>query len=209
MADKAVVDWNKYKYVDLHTVDQNTKNLGILVDQQMASLDPTIIQNYDSLFKRFPSQSKDYLLSAAKIGLNADTKGIEKLSAHDGIAQLKQDLTNYDGIKNKSIMDRSFNENIFGFFKGTSRALFATLQAPYQYVTTIGRDLYAMSKGEIGVGQVAKDANIANLVGETTNLGQLMRSTAGLATGNGPVDTGSGYFVSPDKGVGKAQAAAM
>lgn len=209
MADKAVVDWNKYKYVDLHTVDQNTKNLGILVDQQMAALDPTIIQNYDSLFKKFPSQSKDYLLSAAKIGLNADTKGIDKLSAHDGIAQLKQDLTNYDGIKNKSIMDRNFAENMFGLLKGTSRTVFATLQAPYQYATTVGRDLYARAKGEIGTGQLVKDLNITNLVGETTNLGQLMRSTAGLATGKGPVDTGSGYFVSPDKAVGKAQAAAM
>ena len=209
MSDQLSINWNKYKYTSIYDIDKTTNDVGSLVDQQMKSLDSLTIQNFDSLVKKFPNQSKDYLLSAAKIGLNANTQGIEKLSANDGIAQLKQDLTNYDNITNRAKTDKGFRESIYGFFKGTSRALFATLQAPYQYVSTVGRDLYAMSKGEISTSQLIKDASLTGLFGETTNLGQLLRSTAGLATGNGPVDAGSGFFVSPESKVGAGQAKAM
>ena len=209
MSDQLSINWNKYKYTSIYDIDKTTNNVGSLVDQQMKSLDSLTIQNFDSLVKKFPNQSKDYLLSAAKIGLNANTQGIEKLSANDGIAQLKQDLTNYDNITNRAKTDKGFRESIYGVLKGTTRALFATLQAPYQYVSTVGRDLYAMSKGEISTSQLIKDASLTGLFGETTNLGQLLRSTAGLATGNGPVDAGSGFFVSPESKVGAGQAKAM
>ena len=108
MSDQLSINWNKYKYTSIYDSDKTADSIGSLVDQQMSSLDPTTIQNFNSLAKKFPNQSKDYLLSAAKIGLNADTQGIDKLSANDGIAQLKQDLTNYDNITNRAKNDKGF-----------------------------------------------------------------------------------------------------
>ena len=82
MLDQLSINWNKYKYTSIYDIDKTTNDVGSLVDQQMKSLDSLTIQNFDSLVKKFPNQSKDYLLSAAKIGLNANTQGIEKLSAN-------------------------------------------------------------------------------------------------------------------------------
>ena len=200
--------WNKYKYTDLSSAP-NKVPMSTLVEQQIAGLNPDIIQNYNSLLTKFPNQSKDYLLSAAKIGLNANSQGIEKLSAHDGIAQLKQDLINFDNIKSEADKDKGFRESIYGVLKGTSRVAFAALQAPYQYVTNVGRNLYARSRGEISTGQLIQNASLAELFGEETNLGQLVRATRGVITGNGPIDTGSGFFVNPESKVGAAQAKAM
>ena len=201
--------WSKYKYTDLFNAPGLQVPMSKQVEQQVAGLNPDIVQNYNSLLTKFPNQSKDYLLSAAKIGLNANTKGIDKLSAHDGIAQLKQDLINLDSIKSEADKDKGFREGIYGVLKGATRVTFAALQAPYQYVTNIGRNIYARSKGEISTGQLIQNTQLSELVGEETNLGQLLRATAGVVTGKGPVDTGSGFFVNPESKVGAAQAKAM
>jgi hypothetical protein len=209
MADPLSSSWNKYKYTSIFDIDPVSSNLPNLVDQQLAGLDPLTVQNYNSLLSKFPNQSKDYLLSAAKIGLNANTKGIEKLSANDGIAQLKQDLINVDNIKSEADKDKGFREGIYSVLKGTTRVGFAALQAPYQYITNVGRSLYAKGKGEISTTELIKNISISELTGEETNLGQLLRATAGTVKGEGPVDTGSGFFVSPESKVGAAQAKAM
>jgi hypothetical protein len=209
MADPLLSYWNKYKYTSLFDQDPVQSNLGTLVDQQISGLNPETVANLDSLVKKFPNQSKDYLLSAAKAGLNANSQGVEKLASADGFAQLMQDLTNVDNLKSQADKDKGFREGIYAVLKGTTRAAFATLQAPYQYITTVGRDLYAASKGEKSVGTALTAFNPAKLVGETTNLGQLLRATAGIVTGNGPVDAGSGFFVSPESKVGAGQAKAM
>jgi len=209
MVDPLVKNWTKQKYTSLFDVDVASSNLPNLVDQKLAGLDPVTIQNFNSLVKMFPNQSKDYLISAAKIGLNSSTKGIEKLSTNDGIAQLKQDLINVDNIKSEADKDNGFRESIYSVLKGTSRVAFATLQAPYQYLTNVGRNLYARGRGEISTGQLIQNASLTELFGEETNLGQLVRATAGVVTGKGPVDTGSGFFVNPESKVGAAQAKAM
>ena len=209
ITDPLVSSWNKYKYTSLFDTDTRTGNLSNLVDQQLSGLDPAVIQNYNSLLTKFPNQSKDYLLSAAKIGLNASSKGIDKLSANDGINQLKQDLINVDNIKSEAEKNKGFTQSVYSILKGVTRTGFATLQAPYQYLTNVGRNIYAKSKGEISTGQLISNVSLSELVGEETNLGQLMRATAGAVTGKGPIDTGSGFFVAPESKVGAAQAKAM
>ena len=209
IVDPLVSSWNKYKYTSLFDTDTRTGNLSTLVDQQLSGLDPAVIQNYNSLLSKFPNQSKDYLLSAAKIGLNASSKGIEKLSANDGINQLKQDLINVDSIKSEAEKNKGFTQGVYSVLKGVTRAGFATVQAPYQYITNVGRNIYAKAKGEISTGQLISNVSLSELYGEETNLGQLLRATAGAVTGKGPIDTGSGFFVAPESKVGAAQAKAM
>ena len=211
MADPLLTSWTKQKYTSLFDVDPVSSNLPNMVDQKLAGLDQATIQNFNSLVKMFPNQSKDYLISAAKIGLNSSTKGIEKLSANDGISQLKQDLINVDNIKSQADNDKGFRESIYGVLKGASRVTFATLQAPYQYLTTVGRDLYSLGKKDsVGLTGALKSINLANIfMGDTTNLGQLMQATAGVVSGKGPIDTGSGFFINPESKVGAGQAKAM
>ena len=210
MADPLLDSWSKKKYTSIFDIDPVASNLPNLVDQQLAGLDPLTYQNFNSLVTKFPNQSKDYLLSAAKIGLNANTKGIDKLSANDGINQLKQDLVNFDNIKSEASKNKSLTGSVYSLLKGTTRVGFAALQAPYQYLTTIGRDLYSLGKKDgVSASQLLKDISLQGLVGDTTNLGQLLDATAGVISGKGPVDTGSGFFVSPESKVGAGQAKAM
>ena len=206
---KLIKDWSKYKYTNLFDNDNTGKMLSNAVDTAVATLRPETYQNLQSLIAKFPNSSKDYLLAAANLGLNANSKGIERLAAVDGLAQLKQDLSNVDNLKSTANQNKNFavalKDNLYSGLKGGIRTTFATLQAPWQYLTTIGRDLYAASKGEIGAGQLMKDLNpVTGLLGSTTNLGQII---SGAAKGN--LDTGEGFFVSPDSGAGKAQATAM
>jgi len=214
MADPLASEWNKYKYTSLFDTDVISKSLDAAVQQRIATLDPQIQSNLDSLLTKFPNQSKDFLLSAAQMGLNANSKGIEKLATADGFAQLKQDLTNVDNIKstakkNKNFAEAVWNTVIYNPFKGATRLAFAGLQAPYQYVTTVGRNLYAAAKGEAKPVDMLSSLSPAGLIGDTTTLGQVLRSFAGQFTGKGPMDTGSGFFITPETAIGKAQAKAM
>jgi hypothetical protein len=178
-------------------------------------LSPEIESNFQSLVTKFPNQSKDFLLGAAKMGLNGNTKGIERLAKVDSLAQLKQDLANVENLKrgaeDKGFL-RSVKDAVYSGLKGTSRLLFATLQSPYQALTTGARDLYASAKGQ------AQDRDFndklfsipgLNLFSETTNLGQLVRAGVGSVTEGKPIDTGSGFFIGHDSKVAKKQAKAM
>jgi len=180
IVDPLVSSWNKYKYTSLFDIDTRTSNLSTLVDQQLSGLDPATIQNYNSLLSKFPNQSKDYLLSAAKIGLNASSKDIEKLSANDGINQLKQDLINVDSIKSEAEKNKGFRQGIYSVLKGVTRVGFATLQSPYQYVSNVGRNIYAKAKGESSTAQLFNSIPLGQIIGQETNLGQLLRATAVL-----------------------------
>ncbi len=167
IVDPLVSSWNKYKYTSLFDTDTRTGNLSTLVDQQLSGLDPAVIQNYNSLLAKFPNQSKDYLLSAAKIGLNSTSKGIEKLSANDGINQLKQDLINVDSIKSEAEKNKGFRQGVYSVLKGVTRAGFATIQSPYQYISNVGRNIYAKAKGEISTGQLISNVSLSELYGES------------------------------------------
>ena len=200
-------DWNKYRYTSLFDTTNTNRLLANAVNNQVMGLDPNIQANFDSLLRKFPNQSKDFLLSAAKLGLNASTQGIERLASVDGLAQLKQDLANIDNLKAQGEQNKGFlqgvKDAVYGGIKGTTRVLFATLQAPYQYLTTVARDIYA------GKADRPNTFPMIGLYGETTNLGQLIRQTYRAVTEGKPVDTGSGFFISHDSQVAKDQAKAM
>lgn len=208
-------NWNKYQYT---SVFDNNPNRALVnaVETQLMGLDPKVTDNFNSLVNKFPNQSKDFLLGAAKLGLNANSKGVDKLASVDGLAQLKQDLANVDNLKNKVKEDKGFlgsiKDAVYSGIKGTTRTLFAAIQAPYQYLSTVGRDIYALSKGQsIGDPMEAfKRLNpISGMASPTTNLGQLLNATQRAATEGKKVDTGAGFFIAPDSKVAKAQAKAM
>lgn len=195
-------DWNKYKYTSLFDKTNNNRLLADAVKNQIQGLDPKVTQNFNSLLNRFPNQSKDFLLSAAKMGLNAQSEGIEKLASVDGLAQLKQDLINVDKLKsvaseNKGLLG-TIKDTIYSGIKGTSRILFAALQSPYQILTAAARDAYSQTKTK-------EESNWL----KSTNLGQLAMSYGRNIKEGTPVDTGSGFFIGHDSEVAKAQAKAM
>jgi hypothetical protein len=195
-------DWNKYKYTSLFDKTNNNRLLADAVKNQVQGLDPKVTQNFNSLINRFPNQSKDFLLSAAKMGLNAQSEGIEKLASVDGLAQLKQDLTNVDKLKSVASENKGFvntvKDAVYGGLKGASRVLFATLQAPYQILSASARNAYGLAQGQ-------KDFNLL----ESTNLGQLAMAAGRSLKEGTPIDTGSGFFIGHDSQVAKAQAKAM
>lgn len=209
-------DWNKYQYTSVFDTKNTNRVLANAVDTQLQGLDPQINANFNSLVNKFPNQSKDFLLSAAKLGLNADSKGIEKLASADGLAQLKQDLANVDKLKSVAKEDKGFlqgvRDAVYSGIKGTTRALFATLQAPYQYGTTVARELYATARGE-NTGTVSERFQrlnpVTGLTSETTNLGQLLEATKRGITEGKKIDTGAGFFIAHDSKVAKSQAKAM
>lgn len=209
-------DWNKYQYTSVFDTKNTNRLLANAVDTQLQGLDPKINENFNSLVNKFPNQSKDFLLSAAKLGLNANSQGVEKLASVDGLAQLKQDLANVDKLKSAAKEDKGFLQSVkdavYAGIKGTTRTLFATLQAPYQYGTTLVRDLYSLSKGQnIGTTQeVFSRLNpVTGLVSDTTNLGQLLDATTRGITEGKKIDTGAGFFIAHDSKVAKSQAKAM
>lgn len=208
--------WSKYQYTSLFDTNNTNRVLANAVDTQLQGLDPKVTQDFNSLVNRFPNQSKDFLLGAAKLGLNANSAGIEKLASADGLAQLKQDLANVDKLKASVNQDKGLLQGIkdavYSGIKGTTRALFATLQAPYQYATTVGRELYAMGRGE-STGSVSERFQRLNpltgMVAPTTNLGQLVSSVKKGITEGQKIDTGAGFFIAHDSEVAKSQAKAM
>ena len=200
-------DWNKYRYTSLFDTSNTNRLLANAVNNQVLGLDPTIQSNFDSLLRKFPNQSKDFLLSAAKLGLNANTAGIERLASVDGLAQLKQDLANVDNLKSQAKENKGFlqgvKDAVYSGLKGTTRTLFATLQAPYQYVTTAARDIYSGNLNAIRLNP------ITGMFSDTTNLGQLSRAVVSGITEGKAIDTGAGFFIAHDSQVAKDQAKAM
>lgn len=187
--------------------------------QQMSQLSPQHYANYNSILSKYPSMSRDVVMALVSQGLNADTPGIDKISSLDGISQLKNDaanLTKFNSVvkKDSSIfgkMKDAFANIVYDPFKGLTRVTFATLRSPYDYLTTVGRDVYSVATehNSQAAQRLLKDLAPTALTGETTQIGQIARAAIGAATGKGPVDTGAGFFLAPESKVGKAQADAM
>lgn len=209
-------EWSKYQYTSLFDTKNTNRVLANAVDTALQGLDPKVTNDFNSLVNRFPNQSKDFLLSAAKLGLNANSQGIEKLASADGLAQLKQDLANIDNLKSSVNQDKgilqSIKDAVYSGIKGTTRTLFAAMQAPYQYVSTVGRDIYAMKNGE-ATGSLSdrflRMNPITGLFSNTTNLGQLARGAEKAIFEGKKIDTGSGFFIGHDSEIAKSQAKAM
>lgn len=183
-----------------------------MLDMQTASLRGDEFDNFNGILKKYPGMSNDLVMSMVKQGLNADTPGLGKITTIDGLAALKNDALKVDKIKSSVKPNRGILGNVqdvmqhWGYepLKGTARTAFAVLRSPYDMVTTIGRDITAIKRGEDGAfGQFLENFNPATggIFGETTLLGQTIRSR-----GEG---TGSGFFINPETKVGKEQARRM
>lgn len=190
----------------LYANEGEARNRAIQI--QMASLTPDMYRNFYDITSRYPGMSKDLIMGMVKQGLTADTPGINKLVSLDGIAQLKKDQFNVDKIKRNvkndkgivgSIYDATLG-NVYDVFKGVTRVGFAALRAPYDFATTLTRDLAQ----EKDAGLFIKD--LATLGGKNTLFGSLVADALGGKPG---VKTGAGFFVDPQSRVGKDQAKAM
>lgn len=180
---------------------------------QMATLTPDMYQNFQQITARHSGISPDLAMSMVRQGLTADTPGINKIVSADGISQLKRDRMNVDKIKSTVDKDKGFlgaiknayQSVIYDPFKGATRIAFAALRYPYDLVTTLTRDVFALDEPEGSQGkQLLKD--MATLGGKNTQLGALIADRLGGKPG---VQTGSGFFINPNSRVGKAQARAM
>ena len=183
-----------------------------MMDMQMASLRGDEYDNFNSIMKKYPGMSNDLVMAMTRQGLTADTPGLDKITTIDGLAALKNDAMKVDKIKSTvkpkrgilGTIESAFKEAVYDPFKGTTRLAFAGLRSIYDFGTTVGRDLTALSRGEKGaLNQTIKDINpiTGGLFGESTQLGQIIRK--------GNSGTGSGFFISPESKVGKAQAKEM
>jgi hypothetical protein len=186
--------------------------LARMMQYELISFDGTQHTNFDSIVKKYPHLSKEIIVGLIKAGANADTPGIDKVATIDGISQVMRQATYTKSLpsmfqKDKNLFEKT-RDALYGGFKGTTRVGFAALRSPYDYLTTVSRDLYALTQGEdISAGQIIKDMNpLSAITGETSTFGSLVRDTFGGKPG---VDTGSGFFVSPESRVGKKQAKAM
>lgn len=207
--------WNpeKNKRIKVTGIFDNVQSqLDRVISTEMAMLSPNQFQNFDAWVNAYPNQSKDFIMSAVKLGLKPDTPGVGKIASVDGLSQLKQDLINTRNIKSALDNDKSLAADIkdvlYSGFKGTTRTLFAALRSPYEYVSTVGRDAYALAtqKEKPDLGQLIQNLSPLGLVGETTQLGQLGRAFLANPT---KVDTGSGFFINEKSKVQKSQAKAM
>lgn len=196
------------------TLMGNTDNgmLQRLIKQEMASLDGSQMANFNSIITKYPHLSKEVIVGLIKAGANADTPGIGTVANLDGVQSAIKAATMVDKLKsqygNDKNMLESIRDTVYGGLKGTTRVGFAALRSPYDYVTTIGRDIYALTKNEKGAGfQLAQDLNPGSMLfGKTTALGSIARD---FVEGNNGVSTGSGFFIDPSSRVGKEQAKAM
>jgi hypothetical protein len=186
-----------------------------LMQVQMGSLTPQTYANFNSITNKYPGMSKDLVMSMVRQGLDANTPGLDKITTIDGIAALKSDAFNVDKLKKKVTPERgilgsiqnAFDNTIYDPFKGTTRLLFAGLRSPYDATTAVLRSTTAAFRGEKGAGgQLLKDI-AGGLIGESTQLGQIVRGGVSLTGGLG--GQGEGFFITPETKVGKAQAQAM
>lgn len=211
--------WNpsKNKNIKITGIFDNTQaQLDRLVAQEMNNITPQQYQNFVIMQQRYPNQSKDFILSAVRMGLNADTPGIGKLASIDGLSQLKQDYVNTQNIKKSVANDRSLAGTLlngaYAALKGTSRVTFSATRGIYDNLTAVGRDIYAIATSDnksAAAQQLQKDITTlpsAGLLNENTLIGQIGRAFLSNPT---QVDTGSGFFVNEESKVSKAQAKAM
>ena len=185
--------------------------LARMMQYEMIGFDGTQHSNFDSIIKKYPHLSKEVIVGLVKAGAGADTPGIDKVASVDGITQVMRQATYTKSLpsafqKDKNLFEKT-RDALYGGFKGTTRVGFAALRSPYDYITTVSRDLYAVTQGEdISAGQIIKDMNpLSAITGKTSTFGSLVRDTFD----GGGIDTGAGFFVSPESRVGKQQAKAM
>ena len=215
MAGKDLIDLGKYndpsKFRAPSMFDNPGSVLQQLINQEIAGLDGSQHANFDSIIKKYPHISKEIVVALIRQGANANTPGIDKVVSLDGVNQAMTAATAIKKLPSLAEKDKNFlstvKDAIYGGLKGTTRVGFAALRTPYDYLTTIGRNAYAMTQGEKGAGEAfIKDINpLTMLTGESTTLGALGRD---MFDGDG-VSTGSGFFISPESRVGKQQAKAM
>ncbi len=205
-------DPNDSKKKKAKNLFSNTDNeiLQRLINQQIATLDGSQHTNFDSIVKKYPHLSKEVVVGLVKAGANASTPGIDKVASLDGVNSAVRAATVAKSIPSSIGSDKNLFEKardaVYGGLKGTTRVGFALLRSPYDYLTTAVRDSVALGRGEIGIGQFAKDLSPATMFsGKTTTFGALVQD---IADGGG-VSTGSGFFISPESRVGKTQAKAM
>lgn len=185
--------------------------LSRIINQQMAALNGTEIQNFNSITGKYPFLSKEVVVGLIKAGANADTPGIDKITSLDGINQVIRTATAVKTLPSQFDKDKSLfgtvRDAAYGTLKGASRVGFATLRAPYDYITTVGRDAYAIMNNEKGAGkQFLQDlAPTSMFTGQSTTLGALITDVRD----GGGISTGSGFFIDPTSRVGKQQAKAM
>ena len=172
----------------------------------MTNLTPDKYTNFNAITNKYPNMSKDLVMAMVQQGLTADTPGLGKIVSLDGISQLKNDMLNVDKIKSTVKKDRgllgsiqdAFKNTVYDPFKGVTRAGFAVLRYPYDFLTTVTRDIVAEDDGKSKANQILKD--LATLGGKNTQLGALATNFR---------NQGSGFFITPETGVGKDQARAM
>lgn len=193
---------------------------------QMGSLTGQTYANFNSIINKYPSMSQDLVMSMVRQGFDANTPGIDKITTMDGLAALKADAFAVDKIKSSVKPDRgilgtitnAFDEVIYDPFKGLTRFTFAALRSPYEMYTGLVRDVVAIQRGEEGAkGRLVSDLG-QGLVGQNTQLGQMLglynkpggfKGAGGFSWSEGLTGQGEGFFVAPDSAVGQAQAKAM
>jgi hypothetical protein len=186
-----------------------------MVKQQMGALTGMETQTMSEIMNKYPTLSRDVLMALVKAGANANTPGIGNIASVDGVTQAVTAAQKLDKIPSSLTKDKSIfaqvRDAMWTGAKATSRVGFAALRSPYDYLTTAGRDIYAIGRGEVSganaLGLLGKDLNPVNIVGagETSQFGSLMRD---LVNGGG-LSTGAGFFIDPNSRVGKQQAKAM
>lgn len=170
-----------------------------LMAVKMGTLTPETYTNFSAIANKYPGISKDLVVAMTRAGLTANTPGINKITTIDGIAALKNEAFKVDKLKSNvkadrgilGSMDKTFREAVYNPIKGTLRTAFAGLRLPYDIATVATRNL---TDGKSAI------TDFRNAF-EATTFGSL------LASGN--KGTGSGFFISPETKVGKAQAKAM
>jgi hypothetical protein len=180
-----------------------------MMDMQKASLRGNEEENLNNIIKKYPGMTNDLAMAMVKQGLTADTPGLNKITTIDGLASLKSDSVKIDKIKSTvkpkrgilGSIENAFKEAVYDPFKGATRLLFAGLRSPYDFTTTVGRDVTALLRGEKGAAAQTLQDISQGIFGQSTTLGQVLR--------NQNEGTGSGFFVSPESKIGKAQAKEM
>ena len=202
MADISQLIANDAKYRKQLEIDSRNA-MQRSIQSAYNSLTPVHMDTFNSISNKYPNLSKDLVMAMVSQGLNANTPGLEKIVNYDGIAQLKKDARNVADIKssvkqNKGVVGAiqdAFYKSTWAPLKGATRFTFAALQSLYDYATVMTRDI---SQG-VPTSQLLKDFG-GSIVGESTHLGQLVRNWS---------DQGTGFFITPESKVGKAQARAM
>jgi hypothetical protein len=211
--DLGIYDPNSPQSKKSASIMANTQGdmLTRLINQSIATLDGSQHANFNSIIAKYPFLSKEVIVGLVKAGANADTPGIDKVTSLDGIQGAIRAATAVKDLPSTFNKDKSLfqtvGDAVYGTLKGTSRAGFALLRSPYDYITTVARDIYSVSQNEAGAGmRLAKNLNPgALLFGKTSNFGSLARDVVD----GGGVSAGSGFFIDPKSRVGKEQARAM